>query len=224
MLPREKLCIIGAGGFGSEVYDLACDIRDYYIKKSIAFLHFGAIGFIDNIPNKRRDLIAKKLIDQSISIETFEDHDFTNRDNRYIIAINDPQNRRDVVNRLPDNLQYYYLQHPSAVVSPSANIGTGVIICANSFVGPNTRLRDHTHVNVLCSIGHDTSIGRFTTLCPGTKISGNCIVDETVFFGSNAVVASGIEVGEEVKVGAGAVVLNNVEDGQFVVGVPAKPK
>ena len=78
-------------------------------------------------------------------------------------------------------------------------------------------------VNLLCTIGHESVIGRGAVLNPTVNISGGVTIGEGVLIGTGAQVLQYLTVGENATVGAGAVVSKNVEPGTTVVGIPAKP-
>ncbi len=77
-------------------------------------------------------------------------------------------------------------------------------------------------MNLAVTIGHDSSLGDFVTLSPGTNVSGNVQLDEGVETGTNVGIIPGIEIGAWSIVGAGAVVTRNLPANVTAVGAPAK--
>ena len=77
-------------------------------------------------------------------------------------------------------------------------------------------------MNRMVNIGHDVSIGDYTTIMPFTGISGNCKVGETVNIGGHAFVVPGRKIGDGATVAAGSIVFANVKAGTTVLGNPAK--
>jgi serine acetyltransferase len=74
---------------------------------------------------------------------------------------------------------------------------------------------------------HDCRVGAFATLSPGVHLSGNNVLEPSVFVGTGAVTVQGLpdrplEIGRGAVIGAGAVVIRNVAAGATVVGVPAR--
>ncbi|MEM7519718.1 MAG: NeuD/PglB/VioB family sugar acetyltransferase [Pseudomonadota bacterium] len=114
------------------------------------------------------------------------------------------------------------LRHPSAVVSPSATLGGGVVVVAGAIVNADARLGHGVILNTGCSVDHDCTVSDFAHLSPGARLAGGVRVGARSWVGIGAVVREGVHVGADVTVGAGAVVVADIEDGATVVGVPAR--
>ena len=113
--------------------------------------------------------------------------------------------------------------HPSAVVSPYANVGVGTVICAGAIVGPFARLGEGCIVNSCASVDHDCELADAVHISPGAHLGGGVQVGEASWIGIGAVVIPNRQVGAGVIVGAGAVVVSSVNGPVTVVGVPARP-
>jgi len=77
-------------------------------------------------------------------------------------------------------------------------------------------------VNLNSTIGHDATIGSYSTLSCHVDVTGWAKVGESVFLGSHASVLPRAKIGAMARVGAGSVVLRAVRPGTTVFGVPAK--
>jgi acetyltransferase-like isoleucine patch superfamily enzyme len=87
----------------------------------------------------------------------------------------------------------------------------------------------HVHINIGCTVSHDSRIDDFATLSPGSHISGHVHVGPDVFIGTGACIINGSEdepltIGAGAVVAAGACVTRPVEAGTMVAGVPAVTK
>jgi UDP-3-O-[3-hydroxymyristoyl] glucosamine N-acyltransferase len=101
-------------------------------------------------------------------------------------------------------------------------IGEGSIICPNTILTTNIKIGNHTHLNLGSTIGHDTITGDFFTTAPGVKISGNCIIGDRVYFGTNSSVRERITICDDVTIGLNGGVVKNINEPGTYVGVPVK--
>ena len=140
-----------------------------------------------------------------------------------IIAIGNPTDRYNMFKKLPPETKYFTYIHPSAQIMDSkVNIGIGSIICANTIITTNVNIGEHSHLNLLTTIGHDTQIGNFFTTAPGAKISGNCNIGNRVYFGTNSSVREKINIVDDVTIGLNAGVVKDITESGTYVGVPVK--
>jgi sugar O-acyltransferase (sialic acid O-acetyltransferase NeuD family) len=121
-------------------------------------------------------------------------------------------------------LLFHTLIHPTAYVSPLAQLGEGVFVGANSVIGPGVRLGDHVFVNRGVTIGHDTQIGSFSRIQPGANLGGLSRIGTGVTIAIGATLLERLVIGDGAFVGAGAVATKDVADGVLVFGSPAKFK
>ena len=113
--------------------------------------------------------------------------------------------------------------HPSAVVSPSATLGKGTVVMAQSAINAEARLGLGVIVNTSAVVEHDVVIGNFAHVSPNSTMGGASVLGAMSQLGIGATVLPLVKIGDEVMVGAGAVVLHDIPSGVTVVGVPAKP-
>jgi sugar O-acyltransferase (sialic acid O-acetyltransferase NeuD family) len=117
---------------------------------------------------------------------------------------------------------------PAVVIHPAANVGAdvqldpGVIIWPQVGVTTRVRIGRHSHLNVGCSVSHDSRLGDFVTVGPGARVCGSVVLEDDVWLGAGATIIQGVRVGAGAVVGAGSVVLHDVPPGSTVVGVPAR--
>lgn len=144
----------------------------------------------------------------------------------WILAIGSPSVRRSVLNDLPGALTLgsaWTVVHPSAVVSPSAQLGRGVFVGPGAIVHARARVRDHAIINSGAIIEHQCEVGENAHVAPGSVLGGEAVVEDDAMVGLGARVLPMRRIGAGAMVGAGAVVLENVDAGATVVGVPAEP-
>lgn len=114
------------------------------------------------------------------------------------------------------------LVHPRAAASPSAEVGPGSVVFAGSVLGSGVRLGANAVLYSGVVVEHECLIGDHAYLSPGVILSGQVTVESGAFLGAGAVVLPGLRVGEGAVVAAGAVVTADVPAGQTVMGVPAR--
>lgn len=208
----SHLYIFGAGGFGREVAWLVEQVG-----------RSGGTSFlVDDArhPTSPQNGVPVTLLEQ---VRVAPGDGFT-------VAIGDTAVRADKAALCEGiGLRPRTLIHPRVEMSRFVDVGEGSVICAGSIVTTNIRLGRFVHVNIDCTIGHDTVIGDFVTLSPGTHVSGNVVIEAGAFIGTGAVIINGragepLVVGQGAVVAAGAVVTTSVAAGALVAGVPAARK
>lgn len=208
-----ELIIIGASGSGKDVYQVIHDIN-------VREKKYQVIGFIDSNP----DLGGSK----SAELPVLGDVDYLARKNQalaFACGIGRPANKykmiRQVISLMPQ-ADWPVLIHPSALVSSSAKIGRGVIVCAQCVIQPDAVIEEFTLLNIATIVGHDSSIGPFGNLNPRTFIAGNCQIGGYFHAGAGTVVIDHLRVGNHVHTAAGSVVVADVVDDIMVAGHPAR--
>ena len=208
----QDLVIVGAGGHGREVYDTLLAVNAEQPT-------FRVLGVVDDAPRHtdRLDRLGLELLGD---VDWLVAHPCT-----YVLGIGTSAPRRALSDRLgAAGMTAATVVHPDARVGPDCRLGEGVMVFARSTVTTNVTLGRHTHLNVGCSVQHDTVVGEFVQFSPNVFVNGDCTLGDDVFLGTSATVTRGLTVGDGATVGAGAVVLDDVGPGTRVVGVPARPR
>lgn len=140
-------------------------------------------------------------------------------DSPRIIAVGTVATRRALIESLPG--PFRTVIHPSAIVSPSAELGAGVFVGPLAVVHARARVGDHAILNTASIVEHDCAIGVNVHIAPTAALGGNVRIAPDTLVGLGAKVIPGSRVGTRSVVGAGSVVLGAVGDDRTVVGVPA---
>jgi sugar O-acyltransferase (sialic acid O-acetyltransferase NeuD family) len=194
-----KKGIIGAGGFGREVY------------WSLSLMErINTVFFVDD---KYWDG-SNKLI---LPLSKFDPTEYS-----VVVAIGDPKDRFDIIQRLPKETKYFTHIHSSVqILGDDVEIGEGSIICAGTIITTNVKIGKHAHLNLITTIGHDCVIGDYFTTAPGVQISGNENIGDRVYFGTRSCVKQKITICDDVIIGMNAGVVKNIEESGVYIGTPA---
>lgn len=196
-----RLAIVGAGGFSSEVVDLA-----------VACGH-EVVGFVDDSVRGEHSLSKLPIVGSwsDLAIEAA------------VIAIGDTASRASMFERMEGVIEVITLVHPSACVSASATLGRGTLVMQNVVVNAEACVGENVILNVGCCVAHNCVVGDHCHVAPAVQLAGGSSVGSRTFCGTSSVVLPGISVGDRCSLGAGAVVTKDVPDHATVVGVPARP-
>jgi sugar O-acyltransferase (sialic acid O-acetyltransferase NeuD family) len=193
-----KKGIIGAGGFGREVYWSLNPIE-----------RNDTVFFVDD---EYWDDSDEKILPLSL----FESNKY-----EVIVAVADSKHRQRLVEQLPKKTKFFTHIHPSAqILADDVIIGEGSIICSGAILTTNIILGKHSQLNLQTTIGHDCVIGDYFTTAPGAKISGNCDIGKRVYFGTNSSVREKIKICDDVVIGLNGGVVKNIYESGIYVGVP----
>lgn len=203
----KKLAIVGAGGHGKVVAELA-EMRGW-----------GEIHFFDD------SAITKQIHEKWLIKGTFSQLcSILQSYDGVIVAIGNNQVRQSMLMRLQNlDANLISLIHPNAFVSPNATLGLGTVVFANASINAFARIGVGVIVNTNSSIDHDCIIGDAVHVCPGVNLAGNVQIAEKAWIGIGSCVIQQISIGESAVIGAGSVVIRNVLAGAVVVGNPARP-
>lgn len=190
----SRLVIYGAGGFGREVWALACTTRE--------------VVFCDD--TRTGDLLGAPIIHRDAVLPTDE----------LFVAMADTVARARVAKSF-SGVGFASLVAPTAVIAPDVTIGDGAFFCHFSHAAVSAAIGRHLICHVYAYIGHENVIGDYVTVGPRASLNGCVTVGDGAYIGSAAVVRQGVTIGAGATIGMGAVVTKDVAPGAVVVGNPA---
>jgi len=117
--------------------------------------------------------------------------------------------------------QFTQVRHPSAIISPFAQVAASAQLMARAVVQPGAVVGDGCIVNTGAVVEHDVQLGAFVHVSCGAVLCGSVHVGAHSHIGAAAVVRQGVALGARTVVGAGAAVVRSSTGGQTLVGVPA---
>jgi sugar O-acyltransferase (sialic acid O-acetyltransferase NeuD family) len=205
----KKLLIVGAGGFGRELYAWASQHPDCGRAWQLA-------GFLDDNSE------ALKPFGSFAPVWPLAGHK-PMADQLYLIGLGSPVTKEKLIAPLVSaGAEFLTFVHPSAIIGARVTLGRGVVICPGAILSVDIDVGEFAMVNLNSTIGHDARIGAWTTLSAQCDVTGHVRVADRVFLGSGARIIPGKSVGSRSTVGAGAVVVTDVPAAVTVVGNPAR--
>lgn len=137
-----------------------------------------------------------------------------------IVSIGVNEIRKRVAERL--DCRFGVAIHPSAVVSPSAEIGEGTVVMPGAIINAGAVIGRHCIINTGASIDHECVVGDYCHVAPHASLCGQVRLGEGTLVGVGASIIPCVSVGEWSVIGAGAAVTQSLPAHCTAVGVPAK--
>jgi len=207
----QRLIIIGARGFGRQIFHHAKQCHGYNKNYSIA-------GFLDD----KKDALPDTKVYPPIlsSVENYE----VQRDDIFICALGDSRQKKIYIDKiLAKGGCFTSLIHPTAILDISIHtIKRGTIIRANAVVGCDVSIGEFVTIQPFAFIGHDSNIGAYCQINGHTFMGGFSKLGEGATLHTGAKLLSNKKIGEWAIIGAGGVVLHNIPAEVTAVGVPVR--
>lgn len=206
----KNLYIVGAGGFGREVY---CWLQDMVGAEP----DWNFCGFLDDDVAALRGMDYEKGVVSSIA-------EFSPKPSDLLVCGlgSVPAKKKLCQPLIERGARFLTVIHPTAVVGENVSLGHGVVLCPGVILTCDINVGDMVMVNCCSSAGHDVSIGDWSTVSAHCDLTGHTKLGRGVFLGSGARVIPGKSIGDFAYVGAGSVVIRSVAAGQKVFGNPAR--
>lgn len=165
---KKSLLIVGAGGHGKVVLDIAESTNEYE-----------KISFLDD--SKK---IGEKVLGYEVIGKIADGHEYISEYTHAIIAIGNNDVRAELSKKFI-NLGYILpvLVHKSSVISKYAKVGQGTVIMPNVIINADTTIGDFAIINTRSIIEHDCVIGDGSHLSygvllgSGVKLDKKCMID-----------------------------------------------
>lgn len=192
---NKKLAIIGAGGHGKVVGEIA-SLNNYQV---IDFFD-DQFSKIKNYPFK----IVGNLKKLELNLKSYD---------VFFVAIGDNKRRYHFLNWLKKKkIDAINLIHPKSTVSALSKLGNGICVMANAVINPGTKIKNGAIINTSASIDHDCIIEEVVHISPNCSISGGVSIGKFSHVGTGTSVHPCIHIGKYVKIGVGCRVFKNISD------------
>jgi sugar O-acyltransferase (sialic acid O-acetyltransferase NeuD family) len=187
-----RLLILGAGGHGRAVADLAAECG------------FTVAGFTDRVPGPEvlggDDAVATLARDGKI-------------DGAIVGVGNTALDRRAELFEMLKSIGVAAptLVHPRASVSRTCKLGGGVVAFPNVVLGAGVEIGDNVVLYSGVIVEHDCRVADNAYLSPGVILAGSVTIEAGAFLGMGALVVPGVTVRAGARVKAGALVVSEHE-------------
>lgn len=205
----KNLIIIGARGYGREVYNLAIQCegynKEYIIKGYLDDKSDALVGF-ENYP---------EIISNVENYEIQEDDVFT-------CALGSVKWKKYYVDMIMSKGGLFInLIHPTSIFNSNVKVGSGLIVFMYSNISNDCIIEDFVTIQGFVGIGHDSRIGKWSHINAYSFMGGYAILEEEVCLNTRATVLPSIIVHKGAIVGAASLVIRNVKANTTVFGIPA---
>lgn len=199
----KNVIIIGAGGFGREVY--------WWAKHSLQISEYRFKGFLDDKLFEDSKFTFELPVIATIDNYIVEENDV------FIIAIGNVSIKKNTVNSMKERgANFLTLIHPTAIVVPTAKIGEGVILAPYTLISDSAVLGDFVMMNIYSSVGHDVTVGEYSVFGPYATAGGGSVMSEGVFLAAHSLVVPYKNIGTNVQISANCTAFKNVDDKALV--------
>jgi len=175
----KHLVIIGAGGHGQAIADLALSLRK-----------FSKISFLDDSYPKNNAVLGIPVIGNSSYLFN-EELDF---DSCFVAIGNNAIRKLMVCKIIENDFPLVSLVHPRAWASEFAEISRGCAVMAGAVVGTSAKLGLASLVNANATVDHDCILHKFSHLGVGVQLAGGVEVGEEAWLQSGCSAGYGVKV------------------------------
>lgn len=205
----NNLIIIGAGGMGRTMYDMARESigygTDYIIK-----------GFIDD------NIHALDNFKGYPSIIGYINNYQPQADDVFICSIGGELRKDCISSILERGGNFIPLIHNTARVGTNVELGKGNMIGAFTTIAADAKIGDYNFIQSYTIIGHDVKIGDWNRIDSHVMCIGGIRIGNHNMIHTSAVINHNVVVGDDAHIGACSFVTRNVESGTSVFGNPAR--
>lgn len=207
----KNLIIIGARGFGREIYNIAIKTKEYNTEWTIK-------GFLDDKADALNGFKNYPPIISSVEDYQVQDEDV------FICALGDVGYKKKYVNLiLIKGGKFTNIIHPtSIIVNNNTKLGIGVIVGALTYISNDVTIGNFVTIQNHSVVGHDVKIGDYCQINALTFFGGFSELKESVTVNPNASIAPKKVVAENTVVGLNSAVIKDTRPNTTVYGNPAK--
>ena len=209
----RKLILFPFGGNSCEAVDVILAINR--IKEE-----WDVLGFIDDDPQAwGKELLGVKVLGGKEVLKKYPDV-------QILAVVGNPGNylkRQEITDQVnTQKSRFATIIHPTAQVSPDAQIGYNTLVMANTVISCGVTIGNHCIILPNTVISHNSVIGDYCCIGSNVSISGRVTIKKNCYIGSGTSVRDQVTIAEKVLVGIGSNVIGDIKSQSTVIGNPAK--
>lgn len=205
----KHLIIIGAGGMGRTMYDMARESVGYGIEYDVQGFLDDNIAALDNFENYP-PVIAP--------IQSY----LPNENEIFICSIGGAARKKCIEEIISRGGQFLTMIHSTARIGTNVQIGEGTIVGAYTTIGADAKVGKYNLIQSYTVIGHDSIIGDWNRIDTHVTLVGGTIVQNEADIHTAAMISHNVTVENNSRVAACSFVIRRVKEGTTVLGNPAK--
>lgn len=205
----KHLIIIGAGGMGRVMYDMARESIGYQSDYDIK-------GYIDDNLHSLDNFIGYPPIIATISDYTPQTDDI------FICSIGGNSRKACMESIIQRGGEFLTMIHQTARIGSNVQLGKGCMVGAFTTIAADAKIGDYNFIQSNMIIGHDVVIGNWNRIDSHTMLIGGITIGNENMIHSAAVINHEVHIGNHCHIGACSFVTRNVEDHWTVFGNPAR--
>lgn len=205
----KDLIIVGAGGMGRTIYDMARENSDFEKEYVIK-------GFIDDNLNSLDGFKNYPPILGKISDYEIQPNDI------FVCSIGGNSRRACMESIILRGGDFFSMIHPTSRIGTNVHLGKGCYVGAFTTIASDAYIDDYNFIQSHTIIGHDVHIGKWNRIDSYVLCVGGIKIGEGCMIHTNAVLNHNVEIGNGAHVGACSFVVNSVPEGATVFGNPAR--
>jgi len=206
----KNLLIIGARGFGREIFSLAQECHGYNVDWNIK-------GYLDD----KKDALDM-FGDLPPIIDSVENYQIM-PDDIFVCALGDVRQKFKYVNIIKEKGgEFLSLIHTTAIIFRDTTFDEGLILFPYTVISCNVTLGKFVTILPFSVLGHDVVLGNFCHLNSYSFMGGFVKAGDFVTVNTGATIVPEMKIGEHAVIGAGSVIIQNVPADSTVFGNPAR--
>ena len=205
----KNLIIIGAGGMGRVMYDMARESHGYNESYQIK-------GFIDDNINALDNFVGYPPV-----ISTIKDYQIQH-DDVFICSIGGASRQNCMQNIINKGGEFISMIHKTARIGTNVKLGKAIMVGAFTTIAADAVIGDYNFIQSCTIIGHDVVIGDWNRIDSHVMFVGGVKIGNNNMIHTSAVLNHGVVVDDNAHIGACSFVTRKVESGTTVFGNPAR--